>query len=511
MTKLKICISLILTTIIFCSFCACSARTSNTPALLVRDDWSSDVKTAINDLLVTYGNTSDNYIGNEYAVFDFDNTSSIFDMCEQFIIYQIDYMAFALTPEQLPLVLSSGLGDMDKDLSNFGYGKGSYNDWIYDINKAYTALYSKYGPFTAKGVNEETSKALKTDPQWLEFSVKMIVLYELIGDNESTNVAYPWITYWYTGMTQDEVYSIASKSHEKYRNVNTEQVTVETSKDIESKVGVVSHTYTLGVQVTDNIVELWKALDENGIDVWVCSASDTDIIRAAIDVFGLHDYCSGLIGMTPQIIDGKISYKYDYESGLAWLPNENGIWVHDTIPTNAQTQAEGKVTAIKNVCVSRYNCGPIACFCDSTGDFNFCTEFSDTKLVVCFNRASRKVTEGGGLIAEVAMYQKDTLGYDLQKANEAGDTLYVLQGRDENKLRTLRNSNKTIRFNSNEETLFADKNNNIQLQYMIDNNMTTAEAFNTFAIKTKAVSPENKLGFDYGFLEEYSGYHSISF
>jgi hypothetical protein len=39
------------------------------------------------------------------------------------------------------------------------------------------------------------------------------------------------------------------------------------------------------------------------------------------------------------------------------------------------------------------------------------------------------VTDGGGLISAIAIYQRDGLGYDLAKANAAGDTLYVLQGR----------------------------------------------------------------------------------
>ena len=75
---------------------------------------------------------------------------------------------------------------------------------------------------------------------------------------------------------------------------------------------------------------------------------------------------------------------------------------------------------------------------DSSGDFNFCTEFDSLKFVICYNRANRKITEGAGLIAVLAVYQKDTLGYNLKKANAAGDTYYVLQGRDENGLRTMR-------------------------------------------------------------------------
>jgi hypothetical protein len=143
---------------------------------------------------------------------------------------------------------------------------------------------------------------------------------------------------------------------------------------------------------------------------------------------------------------------------------------------------------------------------DSTGDFNFCTEFKTLKLVVCFNRANRKVTDGGGLIAEVAIYEKDTLGYDLAKANAAGDTLYVLQGRDENGKRTFRNGNSTILLGSEEETLFKGPENRIQLQRMIDEKMTIRDILNTFAVRQKA--GENGFDFNTGFVSEYAGYHT---
>lgn len=176
----------------------------------------------------------------------------------------------------------------------------------------------------------------------------------------------------------------------------------------------------------------------------------------------------------------------------------------------AQTQGVGKVTAINNAIAPLYDgAGPLAGFMDSTGDYNFCTEYASLKLVICFNRASRKVTDGGGVIAEVAVYQKDTLGYDLAAANANGDTLYVLQGREENGLRGLRASNKTMVYGATEEKLFRNEDNEKQLQYMIDNNMTTEAIIDTFAIKTAADAEGNVLGIEYGFLSEYSGYHNI--
>ncbi len=76
--------------------------------------------------------------------------------------------------------------------------------------------------------------------------------------------------------------------------------------------------------MTDNIRELWKALDSNGFDVWVCSASCTGAIRAAIDTFGLHDHCTGVLAMTNKTDDdGRYLSEFDYENGKRTLRNSS--------------------------------------------------------------------------------------------------------------------------------------------------------------------------------------------
>lgn len=475
-----------------------------------RDDWADDVKAAVNDFMDMYGKASENYAeGESYVVFDFDNTCSIFDVEEQLAAYQLRTMTFAFTPEELPDILKEGIGDLNEVRENDYSEPSSYQAWINDIVKAYTYLYNTYGPFTAAGLDEAKQAEVQADPQWVEFATKMRAMYLFVGDMESASVSYPWVLYWFTGMTEQEVYDLAYASHSKYVNVETEAVTWTSPEDIESEVGVVTVDFTDGTCVSENIKELWKTLDENGIDVWVCSASATDPIRAAIDAWGLHDYLTGMLAMTNIVgEDGKYVHKYDYENGCGWLNDGNGGWVRDDAPIKAQTQGVGKVEAINNAIYPKYGCGPLAGFMDSTGDYNFCTEFANLKLVIDFNRANRKPKDGGGIIAAVAMYQRDTLGYDLATANAAGDTLYVLQGREENGLRGFRNSNYTMRLGATEEKLFANDDVTAVLNYMIDNALTTKEAIDLFAIKSSTVA-EPLFDFAYGFLKEYAGYHNI--
>ena len=475
---------------------------------LERADWADDVKTALNDLLALYGVDSRTPAERPYAVFDFDNTCSIFDVEEQLVVYQLQIMAFAIQPEELRGVLLTDLLAPEKDLTDYGYGTGSLNDWADDICAAYAALWERYGPFTPQGVAAQRAGDMQKDPQWQEFSAKMLAMYSLVDDAQSSSVAYPWVTYWFTGMTEDEIYDLALKAFVAYKDVETSLVTWTSPEGLESKTGVVSVDWVSGIQVTENIRELWRALADNGIDVWVCSASCTGAIRAAIDLFGLHDACTGMLAMTNRTdASGRYLPQYDAETGCGFYADENGGWTRMTRPTKAQTQGAGKVTAIVNAVAPEYgDRGPIAGFMDSTGDFNFCTEFETLKLVVCLNRANRAVTDGGGLIAEVAMYEKDTLGYDLARANAAGDTLYTLQGRDENGTRSLRSSKCTLLLGSGEETLFKNADNEAQLRRMIDEGMTVREILNTFALGQDA--GENGFPFRTGFLQEYAGYHS---
>lgn len=459
--------------------CSCTGENKVSVSHLQHSDWAPDVIEGLNAFI-------DDCAGmkNAYAVFDFDNTSSIFDVEEQMAIYQLETMSFALDPAQLADVLATGLDAAPPE----------HLDFIADITGAYSALYSKYGPFTPDGLDVAIAETVRSDSQWLEFATKMRLMYDKVGDWVGTDESYCWVLYWSAGMSEKQVYDMAFASHRKYAAVNTSVETWTSPADIQSRIGQVSVSWTRGIQVSENIRELWKCLDENGIDVWVCSASGNAQIQAAVDAFGLRDYCTGVLAMTvSRNGEGLFTNSYDYSSGYAAIPASDG-WTYGNLATAAQTAGPGKVTAILNSIAPLYGgATPLAGFMDSTGDFNFCTEFASLRTVVCFNRANRKITDGGGLIAEVAIYEKENLGYDYASARKAGDTFYLLQGRDENGLRSFRSSNKTLRFGATEERLFANDDNEKQLSEMIDAGLTVGEALNLYSGN---------------FLENYNGYHS---
>lgn len=462
------------------SLFSCSKDNYSSVSHLQHRDWAPDVREGLNAFMDDCAGMSD-----AYAVFDFDNTCSIFDVEEQLAIYQLETMSFALDPEQLAEALSTGLDNAPPVCGDF----------IEDITSAYSGLYAKYGPFTPEGLDGSSLETVHSDPEWLEFATKMRLMYDKVGKWASIDDSYNWLLYWFCGMNRKQVYDLAFASHRKYGSVKTSVETWTSPAGLPSRLGQVSVSWTRGVQVSENIRELWKCLDGNGIDVWVCSASGIDQIEAAIDAFGLRDYCTGVLAMTiSQDADGLYTNSYDHSTGYSAFPSGEG-WERGDLATGSQTAGSGKVAAIINSIAPLYNgATPIAGFMDSTGDFNFCTEFSSLRTVVCFNRADRKITDGGGLIAEVAVYEKETLNYNYASARKAGDTLYLLQGRDENGMRSFRNSNSTLRFGDTREKLFANQDNENQLAEMTEEKLSVKQVLDRYSSL---------------FLESYRGYHSI--
>ncbi len=492
-------------------FAATPTKVYSGKQYVTRQDWAPDVKKAINDFIAMYGKDSPNYDPNSYVVFDFDDTTAIYDVAVATRYHRLQTMQFQFTPEELPAILATDFGDLDVPRSA-SYSKDgvmhTYREWIDDITAAYTHLWNTYGPFNYKGLSPAMQKKVQADPMWLEFAVKIQNLPKVCMASESDYEGYPAYKYWNAGMTPDEAYYVSQSTYKKWNNAESKKVTWTTPDTIESKVGVSETSWTEGISVSKNMVELYRALHENGFDVYVVSASGTDEVRAAVDFFGLHDYVTGVLAYTNKLKDGKNVAAYDYEFGAAWYTKDSG-WERGKIAVGAQTNTIGKVTAVNNVLVSQYGCGPLAAFGDSSGDYEMVTVYDSLKLVV-FCNVGKKVNNAG-LLYNVALYERDHLGYDLAKANANGDTFYVLQGRDENGTRSFRSSESTIYLGQKEEKLFANDDAQKLLDYMVAKDMTVKEVLDRFTIKTAVDAKGNDTGIAYGLRNAYPGYHSMHF
>ena len=442
--------------------------------------WSDEVRTALNDFIGIYGNPEQP----EYVVFDFDNTCCIYDVSEQLVVYQLETMSFALGPEQFYDAVRVGLEGC-RPLTEERTERAAL---------LYASLYDRYGPFTYEGLPDGMLEALHNDSEWQQFADLMGGTYHLLAREHAIENPYMWAMGWFAGMSSSELYELFVRSDRYYAAVPTR----------ERSWGQFS--WTDGLRVTDNIRELWKALDQSGIDVWVCSASSIEAVMASIDEYGLHQYCTGAIGMTlSKDENGLFDGGYDYQTGYARLAGADGSWTECDIATGVQTKGPGKVTAIERCLRPRYEGrGPLAAFGDSSGDFNFMTEFASLKLAVLFNRAELDVTDGGALLAETALYQRDVLGYDLSSANAAGDIYYVLQGRDVNGLRSLYPSDSTVLLGMGSPRLFRSMHSSVILDSFVRDSLSVKQILEKYCIRTPA--SESAFGCAYGWLGAYDGY-----
>jgi len=428
---------------------ATTSTSKETTILLNRDDWSEDVKENINKFLTTYGKNSPDYPKNHYVVFDFDNTTAIYDVEHLLVAYQLETMTFAVTPDKLEEVLTFE-----------GY---DHQNLIDDIVQAYDVLYEMYGPFKGDILSAAAQDAIHDNMYWKEFSAKMLKLFQFMNDaDKSVSCLFPLV--WFTDMSKEQVYDLAYSCYKTWGRIETETVTWSSPEELPSKAGKIETAFVKGASVTNNMYELYYCLHEAGIDVYVCSASGTIPVQAAIDAFGLRDFVTGMTGMNLKIEDGKLTNLYDYE-GTWYYPEKDG-WVAGTKKLSAMPIEEGKTTVILQGLYDDYDGGPIAGFMDSMGDFNFCTSFASLKMVLCLNIANKKTTDPAFWVAATALYERDVLDYDLISANKKGETLYLLQGRNENGYRTFINGNATIKLGYETPILFLNEENETYLAQM---------------------------------------------
>lgn len=366
-----------------------------------------------------------------YVCFDLDNTMVINDMGEALLVYQIENLRFALTPDNIADVITTNITDLKSPIGQTVDGKDvSTEDVVTDIVSDYTWLYENYKGFPAGG--QYDLDYIHASAQYQDFAAKLFFLYYFGGHTYDASVVYPWVGHLFTGMTPDEVHALATDAHTYWSNYNRFVEESWTSPvNMPGKAGVVSITYRTGVVFLEEVVDLYQTLRANGIDIYVISGSFVDSIRAASDLFGYGLEDDHIFGMRNVLdSDGRYLNEYNYNWG------GDGLY--------PQTHSEGKSIAITNfIAPAHGGQGPLMVFGDGNGDWDMMTgwmEKGDTVLGVLFNRyRSTNDRTWKGACEAVENIGKP-------------DARFVLQGRDENK-GCLRPSEKSILLGGTEEVL----------------------------------------------------------
>ena len=394
------------------------------PTQLITGNWAPATRARIQAVIDENANKG------KYVVFDFDNTSVIFDIQEALLVYQIENLIFKIKPEDMTEVLETGIPDLNKSMGTSIDGKNITPATLAaDISSDYAWLYKNY-----KGLaGDKDLDYIHASNQYQDFAAKVRFMYNNLGDYFDHAVSYPWVTYLFTGMTPAEVQELATASHKYWASYGRYAEETWTSPvELPGKSGVVSASFITGLTFTDELKDLYATLAANGIDVYIVSASPIDTVLAANKAMGYGVPEDRVFAMRNKLdANGRYINEYNYDWG------GQGKY--------AQTQGEGKSTIITNFIAPKYNnVGPLMVFGDSAGDWNMMTDWmdeGDTELGVIFNR-----------------YRKPSSDPIWEGSNEAAQTIgdpnarFVLQGRDEN-TGELRPSEKSIMLGTTEEVL----------------------------------------------------------
>lgn len=304
-----------------------------------------------------------------YAVFDWDYTSIYQDTQENLFRYQIDNLKFKMTPEEFKIAIRK---DIPKDKFADGYenvnGEKINIDKIgEDLDKDYVFLYENY---IKDG--KMTLKEIKRTEEFKDFRGKLAFLYEAIGGTFSHDIAYPWVLYQFTGMTPTEVKTLAKEANDFGIGNKLGKYILESSDKLTGKAGKVSYIYKSGLRTQSETANLFNALKNNGIEVYIVSASLEDVVEvfATDPSYGYNLSEDKVFGMRLEMKDGKYTteYKKDYP----------------------QTQTKGKVQTInKFIKPNHEGKEPILVAGDSSGDYNMLTEFNSTEVLLIMKRKGK--------------------------------------------------------------------------------------------------------------------------
>ena len=202
-------------------------------------------------------------------------------------------------------------------------------------------------------------------------------------------------------MTTGEVEALAEKSNDYALGQAISRAKWVSPASLPGKAGVVGVSRWTGLRLTEEIADLMHTFRDNGIDVYICTASLEDVVGvfASNPKYGYKLPRTNVIGMRLEKVNDvyQDTYKKDYP----------------------QTAEGGKTVVLKMLLADKKGYDPIFIAGDSNGDWNMMVDFKGIKRILIVNRL-RSGKKIGALSAEAAA----TIGKP--------DARVLLQGRNEN-------------------------------------------------------------------------------
>ena len=368
-------------------------------AALPQGNWHEPVRAGLQKVIDRHAGDPD-----AYAVFDFDNTCAVGDCEHAALGYMIDNLAFAFSPDELPVLFLEGMPDPDRPLEP-GKERATARNVVADCADLYRELLEMKSRCSMEEVR-------KTDA-FAAFAAKMRYLRKRISRTFGSGFGYQWSKRFYCRMTTGRIRdTVCAALDAASADGHFRRCVWRTPASRAGRSGCVEVPMFLGFSVPQEVKDLVKTLKESGIAVYIVSGSFQDAVLAGSD---------GRYGVAfPKENVFGIHMRRDAKGRLAG-------WADDRFPL---PWAEGKPDVIRRqIAVRHHGKAPILVAGDANGDYAMLTAFDDMEAGLVFDTRPDADTPLGRLIAAA-------------RAGKA-DARYLIQGRDET-LPGLRKSGESI-------------------------------------------------------------------
>lgn len=405
---------------------ALASTPSNSPAegqqQLEPGNWAPDAYAALTRMIDQHRGADPSAPDAAYAVFDWDNTSVISDVTDKLFLSQMMTLSYALSPDQFAEVLVADVpaGELGDGFRNLAGEPITRDAIVSDIVADYRVLFDAY-----EGLGgEQPLSTVQASPEHQDFRAKLFFYYTALIDTHGPEIAYPWETFFFAGMTPEAFTELATEAIREQLGSEITTVRLASPAETPGAAGRVETEYLDGIRTVPEIINLMHTLQSNGIDVYVVTAGFEWMIEAIATnpAFGYALDADHVFGLRLETA----------EDGTA-LPLARAGWPF--------TYDAGKPELVRQEIAPQHGGrDPVFVAGDSGSDYGNFTEFGDTEVLVLVNYLPT------GRVGELAQRAADTRG--------TAEARIFLQGVDE-RIGLWRPSAESILFGEREPRLLA--------------------------------------------------------
>jgi phosphoserine phosphatase len=366
---------------------------------LPRGRFSERNHAVLERLILENGRLSPTYDAKKrpYVVCDWDNTSAFGDVEETLGYYMLENLLYSLSVSEFRRAVSLNVPQGSSKMPNRFGQPIVFDDLIEDLVENYTWLYKNYRGLAG----EQSIEEIRVSEVYKDFGAKLFVMFDALYLTAGAALASQWQGQLMSGMTRGRLEALSDASVKKNLGETLRKVTLTGSDKLERRSkGVFAPDLFLGLRIYPDMGNLYQALMQNGIDVYILSASPEDIV---VPIASKEEYGYGV----PR--ENIFGVMYAESKGLldaALSPDRKMTW------------GPGKVDLIRKKLIAAKGHPPILVCGDSDGDYDMLSEFPEMKLGLIIDR------RGKGKLTR--LYEQ------ARKEIHDARPRYILQGIDEN-------------------------------------------------------------------------------